>query len=409
MGLLSSIASIAAPIAGTIFGGPAGGAIGGALGGLLGSHDTPSSTTTTSQNKLDPRIDSMLFGQNGSGGLLSQYQGMLNTPQSDAMKGYGQAAGDYLTNYGAADMGAIRNAATGLMQPNEAKMADLLGYSVGNQVQAPSQNGIDLTGSYNNLLSGGDTSKLMSSLQAGNDLTSAQFQKNQTDVTNNLMRNVMPSIRSNSVLAGQYGGSRQGIAEGNALSDYTNQLTSANTQLGAANSANTANALAGAYENGQNRALSATQGLGAQQYGVASQDANTKNQAEFQNVNNLWDASKTNAAATNQMAQANNGAALGGAGLLGGLTGSAYGTANNDQNYGLNRAGAVNSLLTPYLGANRSTTDTQPIYQNTANNVVGGMLGGLQLSGLMGGGKSSTGASMGSIFDLMKPGALSFG
>lgn len=339
--------------------------------GLEGASQTGNSTSTsnsTSKTTLDPAIQSMIFGSNGSGGLLDTFQGYLNQPQSQPLLGYGQAAGDYLTNYGAADMGAIRNAATGMMQPKDAKMADLLGYSVGNQVQAPSQNNMDLTGSYQSLLGGGDTSKLMNSLQAGNALAGAQFQQNQSDLTDNLQRNILPGIRSNSVLAGQYGGSRQGVAEGLAISDLTKQLGNSNTQFGLGATAANSSALAGAYENGQNRALSATQGLGAQQYGVASQNANTKNQAEFMNVGNLWDASKTNAAATNQMAQANNGAALGGAGLLGGLGNNAYGAATADQNYGINRAGAVNSLLAPYLGANSTTTrtgtETQPIYEN---------------------------------------------
>lgn len=400
MGLLSSIASIAAPIAGTILGGPAGGAIGGAIGGLLSSRDTPSSVTATNQQKLDPRMDAMLWGKNGSGGLLSKYQSYLDQPQSQALQNFGTAAGDYLNNYGAGTMQQVQGAANGLMQPKDAKMADLLGYAVGNQVQAPSQNNIDLTGSYQNLLSGGDTSKLMNSLQAGNALAGAQFHQNQADLTDNLQRNILPGIRSNSVLAGQYGGSRQGVAEGLAISDLTKQMSNSNTQFGLGATAANSSALANAYENGQNRALSATQGLGAQQYGVASQNANTKNQAEFMNVNNLWDASKTNAAVTNGMTQANNQAAVAGAGLLSGLMGQAYGTAQNADNAGINRAQQVNGLLAPYLGANSSSTNTQPLFQSTAGNMLGGAMSGGLLSGLMGGGTSSTGAGMGSIFDL---------
>jgi hypothetical protein len=393
MGLLSSIASIAAPIAGTIFGGPVGGAIGGAIGGLLGSKDAPSSATATSQQKLDPRIDGMLFGQNGSQGLLSQYQGMLNTPQSQALQGYGTAAGNYLTNNGAADMDAIRSAAGGLLSPNGTPTTSPSAWAVGNQVQAPSQNNIDLTSSYNNLLSGGNTAALDKSLQSAVDLTSQAFQKNQTDLTNNLQRNILPGIRSNSVLAGQYGGSRQGVAEGLALSDYTNQLTNANTTLGMANSANTTAQQAQAYQQGQDRALAATQGLGAQQYGVASQNANTKNQAEFMNVGNVQQSNLANQGAQLQTNAQNNSAALGGAGLLAGQSSAAYGAATADQNYGINRATQVNGLLAPYLNANGSSSTTQPLYQNTGNNVLGGALAGGQLAGMFGGMGSSPGSS----------------
>lgn len=376
------------------------------LGGILGavdSHNQPDSNTTTQQNKLDPRIDAMLFGSNGSGGLLSQYQSYLNQPQSQPLQQYGQAAGDYLNNYGSADLGAIRNTATGLMQGSSAPQASAPAWAVGNQVQAPNQNNIDLTGSYQNLLSGGNTAALDKSLQSAVGLTNQSFQKNQTDLTNNLMRNVLPSMRSNSVLAGQYGGSRQGIAEGNALSDFTRQLTDANTTLGMANSANTTAQQANAYQQGQDRALAATQGLGAQQYGVAQQNAATKNAAEFMNVGNVQQNNMANLQAQLATNAQNNGAALGGAGLLGGLGSSAYGAATNNQNYGINRATQVNGLLAPYLSANSSSTNTQPLYQSTAGNVLGGAMLGGQLGSMFGGGGTSSqfsGSSTGGLLDL---------
>lgn len=398
MGLLSSIASIAAPIVGTVFGGPVGGAIGGAVGGLLGGSKggaTQSGTaTTTNQQKLDPRIDGMLFGSNGQGGLLSQYQSYLNQPQSQPLQQYGQAAGDYLNNYGGADMGAIRGAATGLMHGNSAPQAAATPLATGNMVQAPSQNNVDLSSAYDHMINGnaGANPYLTNSLQSAVNMTNASFQKNQTDLTNNLTRNILPSLRSNSVLAGQYGGSRQGIAEGNALSDFTNQLTNSNLQLGLANSANTTGQQANAFNQGQDRALSAMQGLGAQQYATAFQNANTKNQAEFMNVGNAQQSNLANQQAQLQTNAQNNGAALGGAGLLGGLSGSAYGTATNNQNYGINRASQVNGLIAPFLGATGTSTTSQPLYQNTSGNVLGGAMLGGQLSGLLGslsGGSSS--------------------
>jgi hypothetical protein len=246
----------------------------------------------------------------------------------------------------------------------------------------------------------------MASLQAGNDLTSAQFQKNQTDITNNLTRNVLPSIRGGAIAAGQYGGSRQGIAEGNALSDYTNQLTSANTQLGAANSANTANALAGAYENGQSRALAATQGLGAQQYGVAQENAQLGQASQFANqqVGNSYNLANLQSQLTTN--GQNNAASIAGQGILGGLANQLYGYSNANDNYDITRATQVNDLLKPYL----SMVPTQNgVSTNTTNATLGGALGGLQfgsqLGSLFGGGKSSTGASMGTWTDLFGSGS----
>jgi hypothetical protein len=413
MGLLSSLAGIAAPIVGNMIAPGIGGVIGGALGGAISGSGSPSSLTSTNQNKLDPRIDSMLFGPNGQGGLLSQYQSYLNQPQSQPLQQYGQTAGDYLNNYGASDMGAIRGAATGLMGGNSAPTANIGAYAVGNQVQAPGQNNLNLSGAYDNMINGdaGGNPYLTKSLQSAVDMTNAGFQKNQTDLTNNLMRNVLPSLRSNSVLAGQYGGSRQGIAEGNALSDFTNQLTNANLQLGLANSANTTGQQANAFNQGQDRALAAMQGLGAQQYGVAGQNAATKNAAEFMNVGNVQQNGLANQQAQLQTNAQNNSAALGGAGLLGGLGGAAYGTATNSQNYGINRAGQVNGLLAPYLGANSSSTMSQPLFQNVGGNVLGGAMTGGLLANMFGGGTSAQmgDEKMGSILNLMKPGALSFG
>src|SRR6478736_5842545 len=229
MGLLSSLAGVALPAIGNFIAPGIGGAIGGAVGGLLSGKDTPSNLTSTNQQKLDPRADAMLWGKDGSGGLLNQYQNLMNQPQSAALQNYGKSAGDYLNNYGAGAMQQVQGAATNAMTGTGPALASLPAYAVGNQVNAPSQNNIDLTSSYQNLLGGGDQTALNNAMNSAVNATNAGFKTNQDNVTNSLMRTVLPSIRSNSVLAGQYGGSRQGVAEGNAISDYTNQLTNANT------------------------------------------------------------------------------------------------------------------------------------------------------------------------------------
>jgi hypothetical protein len=340
----------------------------------------PSQQTSTQQQQLDPRLDKMLFGQNGSGGLLDKYQGYLDQPQSAALQGYGKSAGDYLNSYGGSGFGQIQNAASGLMQPKDAKMADLLGYAVGNQVQAPGQNNINLSGSYDSLINGqpGNNPYLTGAIQKGINQSSNAFGNMVTDAKN-ATQDVLGSIRGNSVLTGQYGGSRQGLAEGKAIDSMNTNLARAASQFGQNNTDAAVAAQAGAYDADRNRQLSATQGLGGQQYATAIQNANTKNAAEFLNVGNLWDASKTNAAMTNQQMQANNQATTAGAGILSGLMGQAYGTAQNADNAGINRASQVNGLLSPYLGANQSQTSTNPVYQNTTGNVLGGAMAGLGL------------------------------
>jgi hypothetical protein len=385
------------------------------VGGLLGGKgSSQSGTQTTSQNSttqttLDPAIQKMIFGENGSGGLLGQYQSYLNQPQSSGAQAFGNVANNYLGTQMGSDLGTVRNASQNLINGNAAPQAynPLWNTFVG--VDAPAQNSMDLTGSYQNLLSGGNTAALDKSLQSAVAATNAGFNTNQDNVTNSLMRTVLPSIRSNSVLSGQYGGSRQGVAEGNALSDYTNQLTNANSQLAATNSANTTAQQAQAYQQGQDRALAATQGLGAQQYGVAGQNATLGQASQFANqqVGNSYNLANQQAQLTTN--GQNNAASIAGQGLLSGLAGQLYGYSNANDNYDINRATQVNGLLAPYLNANSTTTSsgtgTQPLYENKGAGMLGGALAGAQLGGLFGGGKSSSGSSMGSLFDLFGSGS----
>lgn len=404
MGFLKDLVGIAAPIAGTIIGGPVGGAIGGALGGLASGSNQPKSQTSTTQQQLDPRISQMLFGDGGANkGLLAQYQGLLDQPRSQAGQNFANANANYLSNNGGADLDAARNAAYGAMQGNQAPQsagatASLPAYAQGTQVQAPSQNNIDLSGSYNSLINGapGANPYLTGSIQKGINQSSNAFGNMVTDAKA-ATQDVLGSIRGNSVLAGQFGGSRQGIAEGKAFDSMNTNLARAASQFGQNNTDAAVAAQAGAYDADRNRQLAATQGLGAQQYGVAQQNTAYQQQAQMQNVQNSLDVSKTNAglAQNNQQFNAglqqqnnaqNNSSNLAGAGLLSGLLGQASGQVNANDSWKLNQAQGVNSLLAPYLSANSSQTNTQPLYNSPVGNAVGGAMLGGQLAGLFGGG-----------------------
>lgn len=529
MGFLSDLVGIAAPIAGGIFGGPAGAAIGGALGGAFGGGSKQSGTqTTTQQQQLDPRIQSMLFGDGGNTGLLNQYQQLLNQPQSAGSAAVGGAAQNWLQNQAGNVFGQLQGGASNLLGSNisapqatasqsaqvnqvaPAGMSDILfntgetfnapqnvqaaqigapqnvqaGQVGASQINAPRQNNLDLTSAYQNFIYGdqGKNPYLLESLKAGSDLTNQQYASTVDTLTNSLQRNVLPGLRSNAVLAGQVGGSRQGIAEGLALSDYTKQLSDAGRQLALANSANTLAQQAGSFNQGQDRALSATQSLGALQYGVAQQNAQLAQQAALANqganlqaglanqgaglqagtsnaqlaqqaalnnyagqqsaaaqssaqkqqanlanqqvgnnaaqfnANQIQQANLANQALSQQNNQFNAGlgnqtslanlqAMLGTNSLnsanqatgmqgLSGLLGQIYGIGQNQDNFNINRAQQVNSLLAPYLSANSSSTTSSPIYQNTAGNILGGAAGALglynQFKGL-GGGSTNTG------------------
>lgn len=365
---------------------------------------------------LDPRADAIVYGNGTTAnpGLLSQYQDLGKTPQSPGSASFGQFAQDYLKYSAPGAVQNLQNTATGLLAGNTAapvtkaaSAGDPRTYNVLNaqasQVQAPSQNGVDLTKSYNDIIYGdaGANPYLTKSLQAGVDATNAGFQKNANAITDNLQKTILPGIRSDSVLSGQYGGSRQGIAEGNALGDYTRQLTDANSLLAAQNSANTTGAQAASYNAGKDRALAATQGLSGQQYGVAQQNAALAQQttlanaaaqqaASAQNANAYNNQNQFNAGLQQQAGLANQGAQLqtnalnsnnqqAGMAGLSGLLQNQYGYAQNQDNYAINRAGQVNGLLAPYLGAGGSTNTTQPYASNTGANILGGATAGLGL------------------------------
>jgi hypothetical protein len=390
MGLFSNLLGAAAPIVGSAFG-PVGGAIGGLLGGAISGSGGPKSQTATTQNQIDPRIANILFGQNGSSGLLNQFAGLANTPQSAASSSIGQTAGNYLTGVAPTDFDQIRQSALGLIRGNQAPSISNPLWTTGAQVKGPSQANLNLSGNFNQFLNGdaGANPYLKSSIQAGIDATNAGFQNNQRDITNTLQRQVLPGIRSGAIASGQYGSSRQGIAEGNALSDYTKQLTGANTQLGLQNSANAIGAQANAFNQGQDRSLSALLNLSGQQFGQASQNAALDQQAQLANQAVNTDYVKSNQAAQLATNAQNNAASSAGANQLSNLFSQLYGVSNNNDNYAIDRAGRVSGLLSPFLNVNSSQTSSQPLYQNRAGNAFGGALAGASLGNSFGGNDNS--------------------
>lgn len=201
----------------------------------------------------------------------------------------------------AAQIGAPGQVSGATVKQPQAMQATMAGAA---QVNAPAQNNMDLTGAYDGFINGdrGNNPFLTGAIGKGINQSSNAFQRMQDDSTRNLNENVLGNIRSNSILSGQYGGSRQGIAEGRALGDFAREQQRAISQFGQNNTDAAVAAQAGAYETDSNRALSATQGLGAQQYGVAQQDASMQQQSNL-----------ANAAASNAAAQTNFGGLLSGA------------------------------------------------------------------------------------------------
>lgn len=68
---------------------------------------------------------------------------------------------------------------------------------------------------FGNIISGG--------MLGSNPFLDSQIQAGQGSINRNLTRNILPSVRNNAIAAGGIGGSRQGIAEGLAMSDANAQ------------------------------------------------------------------------------------------------------------------------------------------------------------------------------------------
>src|SRR6185369_14575926 len=411
MGFLSNLLPLAGSVVGNIvapgIGGAIGGALGSALGGSSGGAQQSGTATSTTKQEIDPRIASILFGSNGNNGVLNQFAGYLNTPQSAASQIIGGQSGEYLKNVGPADLDAIRQASLGLIKVNEAPYISNPLWTSSAQIKAPNQNTLDLKNAYQNVIYGdaGANPYLTNALQSGIDLSRANFNAAQNDATRNLQENILPSIRSGAIAAGGYGGSRQGIAEGRALSDFGRAQQQALTQFGLGNTAAVTGAQSDAFNQGQNRSLSALQNLSGQQYDTARAQAALDQQAALANQNVNTDYIKSNQQAQLQTNAQNNASKLAGAGQLGDLLSRAYGYSNANDNYGINRAQQTAGLLSPFLNVNGSTTSSQPLYSNPSGNILGSALTGAGLSGLFGGGSSSGKSSLGNIFDLFGSGS----
>lgn len=258
------------------------------------------------------------------------------------------------------------------------------------------QGPLDPTSAMRNLLSG----------RPDNPYLDQQARAITGQMTRNLNENVMPGIRSEALASGQYGGSRQGIAEGLAMSRMNQDLAPALTGL-----------YGGAYENAQQRMFGTANALNDQAFNNAQMNANRLFGANQQNVaNNLasqqfnvgnnLDAQKFNAnnALNTQQFNAN----LGLQNNAQVMTQNSTNLANRLQ--GLNALNAVNSMQDNNFGQYMNAlqipqnlnwqnlgnynqmvtgmgggTQSQTNYKNPAAGALGGAATGMMLGGPVGG------------------------
>lgn len=201
-------------------------------------------------------------------------------------------------------------------------------------------------------------------------------------LTRNLNENVLPGVRSNALAAGQYGSSRQGIAEGLAMSRMNQDMASS-----------LANLYGGAYENSQQRMANTASDLNNQAIATTLANAGLGLQSNAQNLQ-AQQFNASNALAYNQLnanigfqnnAQAMQAAQqalnnqLQGVGLF--STGnnlqtqnyqSIMGLLNAPNEYNWNNLNNYSSIVTNGARMGGTSTTQQPYFTNNAANVLGG-------------------------------------
>lgn len=252
------------------------------------------------------------------------------------------------------------------------------------------QGTLDPTKALSNLLNGSvDNPYLKAMNQTNIDQATqgynAQIQK--------LMQTVMPSINNDAFASGQYGGSRQGIAQGLALQQQ--EINAANNQQNALNSGNTL--YGNAYEAAQNRMATAAgdlnnQGAQNQQFNATNQNQNSQfnagltQQANLANASNNLQNNQFNTGQANNMGQFNAGNVLQNDQYNAGLQqqinlANASNQLNNNQ---FNTANALNNnQFNADLGLQNNTQQMAKDQQNLNTQITGNNLANQSLSTLL--------------------------
>lgn len=306
------------------------------MGSLFGGSS--GSQTVTTQNKLNPTMNGLLFGDGTAAepGFVNQYiQNLMSQPEASGLTQFGNDSNSYLGS-GAAlgglanslnvangmlgfdqvtpTMGAASSSAASMTpaQMQAAQMQAAQGSAAqgsASQINAPSQNNLNLSGYYTNMLNGssGNNPYLSGQIQQGIDQANDAYNNTMTNTTNNMLYNVLPSISSGAEVAGGYGGSRQGVAQGIALGQMGTAQAQAASQMGMNNQDAAANAQASTYMQGQSNALSALNNLSSNQYGTASTNAQLANQMNLANLSSANQMAMLNTQNAQQANLANSG------------------------------------------------------------------------------------------------------
>ncbi|HEX7644862.1 MAG TPA: hypothetical protein VF472_21890 [Burkholderiaceae bacterium] len=345
------------------------------------SGKSSGSATSTQQNTIDPKLAPLLYGTNGQGGLLNEITTAANAPRSPGMQTFGTAADNYMGNNGAMQLNGMTQAADNLMNGHISAPTTSSPWAGTARVSAPNQNNLNLSPAYANMIYGnsGANPYLTGAIQQGIDQANTAYGNLQTNATRNLVNNILPSLRAGAVTAGGYGGSRQQIAEGNAVGDFSNAMAQAAGQVGQNNTDAAVGAQSTSYNQGQDRSLNAMENLSSSQYGTADMNAQLEEQSALANAQMQEQTNLANLNSQLQTNTLNSSNTATGINAASGVLGSAYTYGGNNDTYALNKLGTATGLLSPYTGYGGSVQQTVPLYSNPMGNALGGASAGLGL------------------------------
>lgn len=335
---------------------------------------------TKTKNSFEPYSEAkpFLLGKDGNKGIFQEAsrlydQGGFLPEMEDAQTQYLQQLasrndpGNQIFNpvmsahigQAASDLsGGARAVANGAFDSNFNPVRNINPLNVDLTRARASQGVLDPTNSLSQLLSG----------NVSNPYLQQQADAMTANLTRNLNENVMPGIRSEALASGQYGGSRQGIAEGLAASRLNQDLAPALTNL-----------FGGAFENAQQRMFGTANSLNDQAVANATNNANRNFLGQqfnanlgLQNNQQLMDKNATNLGNRMQSINIANNAL----GLLSGAQGLRNADAGfQDSNFGQ----TITALGMP-----------QDINAQNLNNYMGVIYPGAQLGGTSKGTQTSS-------------------
>lgn len=211
----------------------------------------------------------------------------LQTQAFETIGGLGSFVPDAFSRASSAMQGAADYRPTSVTAPGVSPMQAFSSLGAADPTSALARS---LSGSVDNpYLAAMNQANINQSMQGYNDALGA--------AASALTRQALPAVRSGAMLAGQYGGSRQGIAEGLALEGFGNQAAQ-NARNLAQSAMDSGNQLyGGAYEGAQNRMAQTASALAGMGVDNARANADRDLQAQTTNAANGLAGAQLNLAA----------------------------------------------------------------------------------------------------------------